>query len=167
MALITFADKQAMGTQPTIPEVNKITDSNMNEIKNVVNTNASVLDSLGTTYQCDLSAVSGSLSINSWVTTCTNFTTDNLPSGTYLFICSITFVGSGTGIVSSDMTIDGSRIGLISRNTVPLLNGLGSTANSSCVITFNSSATHTLNISAYCSVACTASNAYYEIIRIK
>lgn len=37
MALITFADKQAMGTQPTIPEVNKITDSNMNEIKTAIN----------------------------------------------------------------------------------------------------------------------------------
>lgn len=37
MALITYADKQAMGTQPSIPEVNKITDSNMNEIKDAVN----------------------------------------------------------------------------------------------------------------------------------
>lgn len=37
MALITFADKQAMGTQPTIPEVNKITDSNVNQIKSAIN----------------------------------------------------------------------------------------------------------------------------------
>lgn len=37
MALITFADKQAMGTQPSIPEVNKVTADNMNEIKQVVN----------------------------------------------------------------------------------------------------------------------------------
>ena len=43
MALITYADKQAMGTQPSIPEVNKVTDSNMNEIKSVVNTNANNL----------------------------------------------------------------------------------------------------------------------------
>ena len=43
MALITYADKQAMGTQPSIPEVNKITDSNMNEIKSVVNANANDL----------------------------------------------------------------------------------------------------------------------------
>lgn len=41
MALITFADKQAMGTQPTIPEVNKITDSNMNEIKTAINSSTS------------------------------------------------------------------------------------------------------------------------------
>lgn len=37
MALITYADKSAMGTQPSIPEVNKITDSNMNQIKNAIN----------------------------------------------------------------------------------------------------------------------------------
>lgn len=37
MALITYADKQAMGTQPSIPDVNKVTDSDMNQIKNVVN----------------------------------------------------------------------------------------------------------------------------------
>lgn len=37
MALITYADKQAMGTQPSIPDINKITDNNMNEIKNAVN----------------------------------------------------------------------------------------------------------------------------------
>lgn len=43
MALITYADKQAMGTQPSIPEVNKVTDSNMNEIKSVVNANANYL----------------------------------------------------------------------------------------------------------------------------
>lgn len=37
MALITYADKSAMGTQPTIPDVNKITDSDMNEIKAGIN----------------------------------------------------------------------------------------------------------------------------------
>lgn len=41
MALITYADKQAMGTQPSIPEVNKITDSNMNEIKEAINNSTS------------------------------------------------------------------------------------------------------------------------------
>ena len=37
MALITYADKQAMGTQPSIPDVNKVTDSDMNEIKQAIN----------------------------------------------------------------------------------------------------------------------------------
>ena len=167
MALITYTDKQAIGTQPSIPDINKVTDSDMNEIKSVVNTNANELDSMGTTYQYYLTTVSGSLSPSSWTTACTNYTTANLPSGTYLFICSITYTGSGTGIVSTDMVIDGSRKGNISRATAPLVNGLGSTTNASCVITFNSSATHTLNMSAYCSVACSPNNAYFEIIRLK
>lgn len=37
MALITYDDKQAMGIQPTIPAVNKVTDSDMNEIKAGIN----------------------------------------------------------------------------------------------------------------------------------
>ena len=37
MALITYADKSAMGTQPSIPAVNKVMDSDMNEIKAGIN----------------------------------------------------------------------------------------------------------------------------------
>jgi len=37
MSLITYEDKQAIGTQPTLPEANKITDTNMNEIKTAIN----------------------------------------------------------------------------------------------------------------------------------
>ena len=48
MALITYLDKQAMGTQPTIPEVNKVTDSDMNEIKYAVNENANILEESNT-----------------------------------------------------------------------------------------------------------------------
>lgn len=45
---ITYSNKQAMGTQPSVPEVNKITDSNMNEIKSVVNNNANFLSNNST-----------------------------------------------------------------------------------------------------------------------
>lgn len=45
---ITYSDKQAMGTQPTIPDVNKVTDADMNEIKSVTNNNASVLEDSNT-----------------------------------------------------------------------------------------------------------------------
>ena len=37
MALITYADKQAMGTQPSIPEANKVMASDLNQIKNAIN----------------------------------------------------------------------------------------------------------------------------------
>ena len=37
MNLITFPDKTNMNTDPTIPETSKVTDSNINEIKNAIN----------------------------------------------------------------------------------------------------------------------------------
>ena len=39
MAKITYTDKVSTEVDPTIPEINKITDANMNEIKDVVNDN--------------------------------------------------------------------------------------------------------------------------------
>ena len=43
---ITYSDKQAMGTQPSIPDVNKVTEDDMNEIKSVVNNNANELSNV-------------------------------------------------------------------------------------------------------------------------
>jgi hypothetical protein len=37
MAKITYDDKNNINTLPSVPDNNKITDENMNEIKNVVN----------------------------------------------------------------------------------------------------------------------------------
>lgn len=37
MALITFDDKQAIGTQPSIPDVNKVMDTDINAIKTAIN----------------------------------------------------------------------------------------------------------------------------------
>lgn len=43
MSKITYADKISLVTSP-LPDENKVTDSDMNEIKSVVNTNADTLD---------------------------------------------------------------------------------------------------------------------------
>lgn len=43
---IQYKNKVAIDLDPSIPEVNKVTDNNMNEIKDVVNTNADSLDDL-------------------------------------------------------------------------------------------------------------------------
>ena len=43
---IQYKNKVAIDLDPSLPEVNKVTDENMNEIKNVVNTNADSLDNL-------------------------------------------------------------------------------------------------------------------------
>ena len=95
MALITYTDKQAMGTQPSIPEVNKVTDSNMNEIKSVVNANANYLvDS--TTYSTTetvvgtwlgkprygrVYSINGTMAQNAWTTLLSISNVDTLVKG--------------------------------------------------------------------------------------
>lgn len=95
MAFITYADKQAMGTQPSIPEVNKVTDSNMNEIKSVVNANANYLvDS--TTYSTTetvvgtwlgkpryrrVYSINGTMAQNAWTTLLSISNVDTLIKG--------------------------------------------------------------------------------------
>ena len=42
MAQITYDDKVALNENPSVAEINKVTDANMNEIKNTINTNTPV-----------------------------------------------------------------------------------------------------------------------------
>ena len=66
MAQITYDDKVALNENPSVAEINKVTDDNMNEIKNTINTNTpvgSISLFAGTTAPngwliCDGSAVS-------------------------------------------------------------------------------------------------------------
>lgn len=66
MAQITYNDKVALNENPSVAEINKVTDSNMNELKNTINTNTpvgSISLFAGTTAPtgwliCDGSAVS-------------------------------------------------------------------------------------------------------------
>lgn len=44
--LVTFQDKANLNTNPQIPEINKVIDSNMNELKGVANTNANNIGNL-------------------------------------------------------------------------------------------------------------------------
>lgn len=46
---IQYQNKVAIDLDPTIPEINKVTDGNMNEIKTVVNANADTLDDVNET----------------------------------------------------------------------------------------------------------------------
>lgn len=62
MALITYDDKEALNTNPDIPEKNKITDSDMNQIKSVVNENAIVV--VSTTITVPAGQTTGNNTIN-------------------------------------------------------------------------------------------------------
>lgn len=64
---LTYANKVAINENPEIPDINKITDSDMNEIKNVVNNND---DELTT--------------INTNLTNATTYSTDEIRIGTWI-----------------------------------------------------------------------------------
>lgn len=46
--MITFQDKVSLNTDPDVPEINKITDQNINDLKAGINTNESEIDDLKT-----------------------------------------------------------------------------------------------------------------------
>lgn len=43
---IEYQNKEALQDDPSVAEINKVTDSNMNEIKSVVNNNADILEDI-------------------------------------------------------------------------------------------------------------------------
>lgn len=43
---IEYQNKASIQDDPSVPEINKVTDSNMNEIKSVVNNNADILEDI-------------------------------------------------------------------------------------------------------------------------
>lgn len=52
MSKITYANKVAINENPEIPDINKVTDNDMNEIKTVVNNNDDIVTN-ATTYSND------------------------------------------------------------------------------------------------------------------
>jgi hypothetical protein len=79
MAMINYADKVALNTNSTIADINKCNAADMNEIKSVVNENATIQDLLLTGWIL----ASGTFTFSSWdstvstlvVTTSVNLTT--------------------------------------------------------------------------------------------
>lgn len=57
MAKITYADKTALNTNPQIADVNKVNDSDLNEIKSVVNDNDTNVGDLSTLNTTDKSSI--------------------------------------------------------------------------------------------------------------
>ena len=66
---ITYDNKTALNVNADIPNINKVTDNNMNEIKSVVNNNANVLGNIATALENIVSTIieSGSNSNGSYI----------------------------------------------------------------------------------------------------
>lgn len=61
MAQITYADKVALNTNPQIADINKVNDSDMNEIKSVVNQNDTNVGDLSSLATNDKSSLVGAI----------------------------------------------------------------------------------------------------------
>lgn len=123
----------------------------------------------GDLYTYIITASTSDLAANAWRDAGTTVTTGVIPKGKYLVLTTVTGLpqASGTGnIFSSDCLIDGVRQGTHSRNTVPLFNGLNSTANAAFIVEFGSDATHTLNIQVYTTIVMRAANPMIRFIRL-
>ena len=140
MAQITYDDKVALNTNPNVAEINKVTDNNMNEIKNAVNTNTpvgSISLFAGTTAPngwliCDGSAVSRTTYANLFSVIGTTYgtgdgsTTFNIPN----------LKGKvPVGLDSSDTSFDtigetgGEKTHTLTNNELPRITGSFSTSD--------------------------------------
>ena len=165
---ITYSDKQAMGTQPSIPDINKVTDSDMNEIKSVVNNNASELGAIGEIREYTLNRKTSTLSSGSWQEMVTSKTTDVLPAGTYLVLFKGVIGGttSTTNIISLEPWLDnyGSAY---NRLTIPVTS-LQSSFQVWRILTPQTDSTHTMTIKGYGSANFNVvSNVVVDWIRLK
>ena len=149
MAQITYNNKVALNTNPNVAEINKVTDNNMNEIKNAVNTNTpvgSISLFAGTTAPngwliCDGSAVSRTTYANLFSVIGTTYgsgdgsTTFNIPN----------LKGKvPVGLDSSDTSFDtigetgGEKAHTLTNNELPTIKGSFSTSDNVLVNTLPS-----------------------------
>ena len=99
MAKIQYTDKQNIRTNASVPEINKVTDQDMNEIKNVVNENADDLENTKELIPTKVSQLENDsgfinradeyLSIASLDAFKTHITSNLAPARAYLFSLSI------------------------------------------------------------------------------
>ena len=181
MALITYADKVFLNENQSIADINKVKDIDMNEIKNVVNENAqSVGDISSLLYGPDLvSAINDRVLLET--VSCTRMggtkptgawanmyydATKEIQAGTYIVIATGGISATANGMITSRLQIDGVEA-FASRSTIPLQNGLASSYIITTLQTFESTESHTFNVSGYTNALCTInSNATINFIKI-
>lgn len=82
---ITYANKSAIYTNSSIPDANKVNDSDMNEIKTVVNDNANLMGDLSTLNTTNKSTIVGSINeINTNLNNSTTYSTSEKTIGTWI-----------------------------------------------------------------------------------
>lgn len=97
MSKITYANKIAINENPEIPDINKVTDSDMNEIKAVVNNNDDDMTTISTNLTNATTYSTDEIRIGTWI--------DGKPIYRKVIARNITAT-NGTNISLSSLNID-------------------------------------------------------------
>lgn len=81
---VTFEDKQNLNTNPEIARINKVTDEDINELKDVVNTNANNIGDLEQLQTTDKNSLVGAVNEITRNILWENSSIGNMPSGTQI-----------------------------------------------------------------------------------
>lgn len=121
-----------------------------------------------THYAYSPTTVVGTLAKNGWRTVFNTYTTDSLPAGTYLFIVSDVYscTATTTQILTSRMLIDGDAGLVAERVSTTIGFSLYTNTQSLRVVTFETSGTHTVDMTAYSSYDFTSIAHEIDIIRL-
>jgi hypothetical protein len=103
---------------------------------------------------------------NQWSAIAENYTTPIIPAGRYLIAFRTTMLGAGGGVSTINPCLDGTRLHATLRTTIPIVNGLRSSAQSDVYRDFTEETTHTVNIDAYSNVGVTPENVEVWFIRL-
>lgn len=180
MAKITYEDKEALNVNPEVANKNKVNASDLNEIKNVINSNDDILNAnaeiisqiqnVGEVKQYTLTTIRSAFNTGAWRTMAQNYTTDVIPAGKYLVVlsCDLSSGQSGMGLATVRPYIDGADV-YFGRNSVPTGSALMA-VTTTFIKEFNTDATHTLNAQAYplyYNVTGGCANMTYYFIKLK
>lgn len=122
MAQITYTDKVSLNVDPSVANINKVTDSDMNEIKNVVNGNDTLMGDLTTLTTTSKASIVGAINeVNGMF----NYSTTEKPVGTWSdgstiyrqVLSGTTPAGTSSALVSNVDKLIGQHI-VVKRNGV-------------------------------------------------
>ena len=109
--------------------------------------------------------LSGNMAVNSWTTLCEDLSI-TLPVGEYMVIFCPSVTGSASGITSFNPVIDGTRTVVSTRQTVPFVSGLVSSAQCIAPLTVATQKAYTFNIQEYANAITTVSSAGLYIYKL-
>ena len=97
---------------------------------------------------------------------CTNEVSMTLKKGYYLLKYNINLGGQGDGLATINGAVDGSRMGVEYRQTIPVANGLISSAGVIVPIYFSTDGTHTFSCYTYNNVNCSGNSGYMYVTKL-